>query len=83
MDLPDCHMSAQWPLAAGVGPVLTAYAIRSPLGSDERGVGCPRVVVGDAAQMASGMVSIDLYGSRPYMKITHLIRVTWRKEGSL
>jgi hypothetical protein len=33
--------------------VHTAYAIRSPLGSEESGVGCPRVVVGAAAQMAS------------------------------
>jgi len=33
--------------------VFTAYAIRSPFGSAERGVGCPRVVVGEAAQMAS------------------------------
>ena len=37
---------------------LTAYAIRSPLGSDERGVACPRVVVGEAAQMASVSVSV-------------------------
>jgi hypothetical protein len=33
---------------------LTAYAIRSPLGSEDRGVGWPLFVVGDAAQMASG-----------------------------
>ena len=32
---------------------LTAEAIRSPLGSEDRGVACPRVVEGDAAQMAS------------------------------
>lgn len=40
------------PRQACVG-VHTAYASRSPLGSEESGVGCPRVVVGDAAQMAS------------------------------
>lgn len=40
----------------------TAYAIRSPLGSDERGVGCPRVVVGDAAQMASVWMSVGHRG---------------------
>lgn len=34
-----------------------AYAIRSPFGSAERGVGCPRVVVGEAAHMASVCVS--------------------------
>jgi hypothetical protein len=36
----------------------TAYAIRSPFGSDERGVGCPRVVEGEAAQIASVCVSL-------------------------
>ena len=35
----------------------TAYAMRSPLGSEERGVGCPRAVVGDAAHMASVLIS--------------------------
>jgi hypothetical protein len=30
-----------------------AYAILAPLGSEESGVGCPLVVVGAAAQMAS------------------------------
>jgi hypothetical protein len=38
-------------------PSLTAYAIRSPLGSEESGVGWPRVVVGDAAQIASAHFS--------------------------
>jgi hypothetical protein len=39
--------------------ILTAYAIRSPFASDERIVGCPRVVVGEAAQIASiGFVSL-------------------------
>lgn len=33
--------------------VLTAYATRSPFASDERIVGCPRVVVGEAAHTAS------------------------------
>ena len=33
--------------------LLLAYAIRSPFESEERGVGEPRVVVGEAAQMAS------------------------------
>jgi hypothetical protein len=51
----------------------TAYAIRSPLGSDERGVGCPRVVEGEAAQMASGRVSLgrgeeDWCGSPAYLR---------------
>lgn len=37
----------------------TAYAIRSPFASDERIVGCPRCVVGEAAQIASaGIVSL-------------------------
>jgi hypothetical protein len=31
--------------------------MRSPLASEESGVCCPREVVGDAAQMASGSVS--------------------------
>jgi hypothetical protein len=42
----------------GLGSSCTAYAIRSPLGSDERGVGCPRVVEGEAAQIASVCVSL-------------------------
>ena len=33
--------------------VLTAYAILSPFESAERGVGCPRVVEGEAAKIAS------------------------------
>jgi hypothetical protein len=33
--------------------LFEAYVMRSPLASLERGVGAPRVVVGDAAQMAS------------------------------
>jgi hypothetical protein len=41
----------------------TAYAIRSPFGSVDRIVGCPRFVVGDAAQIASitllGLTTID------------------------
>jgi hypothetical protein len=44
-------------ISSAPAPMLTnartVYAIRSPLGSEERGVACPRVVVGDAAQMAS------------------------------
>ena len=33
--------------------LLLAYAMRSPFESDDRGVGDPRLVVGEAAQMAS------------------------------
>lgn len=33
---------------------LTAYAILSPFESEDSGVGCPRTVVGAAAQIASG-----------------------------
>lgn len=33
--------------------LLEAYVIRSPFESLDSGVGAPRVVVGDAAQMAS------------------------------
>jgi hypothetical protein len=55
MDFPDCSIS---PLNHdGTSSRLTAYAIRSPLGSEESGVGCPRVVVGDAAQIASAHFS--------------------------
>ena len=35
--------------------IHTAYAILSPLGSEDKGVGWPRVVVGEAAQIASAM----------------------------
>lgn len=58
MDLPDCSTAVSLSLVAQTPSSLTAYAIRSPLGSDERGVGCPRVVVGDAAQTASAAVKI-------------------------
>ena len=37
--------------------MLTAYAIRSPFESEESIVGEPRVVVGEAAQIASIQVS--------------------------
>lgn len=50
----------------------TAYAIRSPLGSEESGVGCPRVVVGDAAQMASVYVSSRAQHSTRIPKLSHL-----------
>lgn len=58
-DLPAYSVSSE-PRAVPLYVALllhTAYAIRSPLGSDDRGVGCPRVVVGAAAQMASALVS--------------------------
>ena len=35
--------------------IHTAYAILSPLGSEDKRVGWPRVVVGEAAQIASAM----------------------------
>lgn len=37
--------------------LLDAYAILSPLESADSGVGCPRVVLGEAAQMASAKQS--------------------------
>ena len=58
-DLPAYGVSSEIravPLNVALHP-HTAYAIRSPFGSDDRGVGCPRVVVGAAAQMASVLVS--------------------------
>lgn len=39
--------------------------MRSPLGSEERGVACPRVVEGDAAQMASVYAELLLRRSYP------------------
>lgn len=39
--------------------LLDAYAILSPLESDDRGVGEPRVVDGEAAQMASLNLSVS------------------------
>ena len=59
-DLPAYKLASETNLVRrGVrGVVHTAYAIRSPLGSEERGVGCPRVVVGAAAHMASGLCQL-------------------------
>ena len=59
-DLPAYKLASESNLVRqGVRGVLhTAYAIRSPLGSEERGVGCPRVVVGAAAHMASGLCQL-------------------------
>jgi hypothetical protein len=54
----------------------TAYAMRSPLGSDERGVGCPRVVVGEAAQMASVRVVSVGCEERPHHTQPYLRRET-------
>jgi hypothetical protein len=52
---------------------LTAYAMRSPLGSVESCVGWPRVVVGDAANILSmtiDMASVsDIQPSRPHLWI--------------
>jgi hypothetical protein len=44
----------------------TAYAIRSPLESVDSGVGWPRAVVGEAAQVASvgGLLDCCLFYSR-------------------
>jgi hypothetical protein len=51
--------------------------MRSPLGSEESGVAWPRVVVGEAAQMASVVVQwgvhVKLVGDAPYLR-----RGTWR-----
>lgn len=41
--------------------LLEAYAIRSPLESLDRGVGDPRVVLGEAAQMASARAELDYH----------------------
>jgi hypothetical protein len=42
--------------------ILTAYAIRSPLGSEESCVGLPRSVLGEAARILS--MVIDMAGKR-------------------
>ena len=42
------------------GCLRTAYAMRSPLGSVDSTVGCPLVVLGRAAQMASGYILAQL-----------------------
>jgi hypothetical protein len=59
--------------------------MRSPLASLERGVGAPRVVVGDAAQMAS--VAVVQFLDRPYssgfiMAIPAMIDIAWSTEDS-
>jgi hypothetical protein len=51
MDLLDCVQCQCHIIQSRV--CHTAYAMRSPFASEERVVGWPRVVVGDAAQMAS------------------------------
>ena len=57
MDLLDCDggMSVNGGFGSRRWRDLTAYAMRSPLGSAESWVGCPRVVEGEGAQMASGV----------------------------
>lgn len=57
-DLPAYKLASETNAVPRRTGVHTAYAIRSPLGSEERGVGCPRVVVGAAAQMASGLCQL-------------------------
>jgi hypothetical protein len=57
--------------------------MRSPLASLERGVGAPRVVVGDAAQMAS--VAVVQFLDRPYssgfiMAVPAVIDIAWSSE---
>ena len=47
----------------GRSKALTAYAMRSPFASEESGVGCPLVVDGEAAQMASACCLVG-YNSR-------------------
>ena len=57
MDLFDYAVSCQYGIVLYLGDrrkgSSTAYAMRSPFASEESGVGWPRVVLGDAAQMAS------------------------------
>jgi hypothetical protein len=54
MDLLDFGMSESYWLGSEWCMLgRTAYAMRPPFASEDRGVGCPRVVLGDGAQMAS------------------------------
>lgn len=46
--------------------LFEAYAMRSPLESEDKGVGEPRVVDGEAAQMASVGFFVSLELSRWY-----------------
>lgn len=48
--------------ASAESMILTAYAIRSPLGSEESCVGLPRSVLGEAARILS--MVIDMAGKR-------------------
>lgn len=53
--------------------------MRSPFGSDERGVACPRVVVGEAAHMASVVVvAYQWVCCTAYERTAYLRQGTWR-----
>jgi hypothetical protein len=63
--------------------LFEAYVMRSPWASLERGVGAPRVVVGDAAQMAS--VAVVQFIDRPYssgfiIAVPAVIDIAWRNS---
>ena len=57
--------------------ILTAYAMRSPLGSAESWVGRPRSVLGEAARILS--MAIDIFDRAPRHQVSW-VEQSWRRE---